>query len=166
MDIWSPSKRSVIMSRIRGGDTKPELIVRSLLHRSGVRFSLRRKDLPGKPDVVMAKYGAVVFVHGCFWHQHPGCKEASRPKTRPEFWKEKLQKNVARDLRNQRALRKLGWKVIVVWECQVLKNPFAVLRRILREIGRGDGEVNYSTFPDRREILRVAEQRVQWNLRS
>jgi len=114
----------------------------------------------------MAKYGAVVFVHGCFWHQHPGCKEASQPKTRPEFWKEKLQKNVARDLRNQRALRKLGWKVIVVWECQVLKNPFAVLRRILREVGRGDGEVNYSTLPDRREILQVAEQRVQWNLRS
>jgi len=154
------------MSRIRGGDTKPELIVRSLLHRSGVRFSLRRKNLPGKPDIVMAKYGAVVFVHGCFWHQHPGCKEASQPKTRPEFWKEKLQKNVARDLRNQRALRKLGWKVIVVWECQVLKNPFAVLRRILREVGRGDGEVNYSTLPDRREILQVAEQRVQWNLRS
>lgn len=166
MDIWTPDKRSEVMSHIRGKDTKPELIVRSLLHRSGVRYSLRRKDLPGKPDIVLPKCSTVVFVHGCFWHQHPGCKDASMPKTRTEFWQDKLGKNVARDRRNQRALRKLGWKVIVVWECQVLKNPLAVLSRILRMIGRDSKGVDYSALPERRALLRVAEEKLRWRLRE
>ena len=163
-DLWPAAKRSEVMSRIRSGGTKPELIVRSLLHRSGVRFSLRRKDLPGKPDIVLPKYGTVVFVHGCFWHRHPGCHEASMPKTRTGFWQEKLGKNVARDRRNQRQLRAQGWQVMVVWECQVLRDPFSVLRRILRAIGRDTGAVDYTALPERRALLRVAEEKLQWRL--
>jgi DNA mismatch endonuclease (patch repair protein) len=163
MDIWTPTKRSEVMSRISNRDTKPELIVRSLLHRSGVRFSLRRRDLPGKPDIVMPKYRAVVFVNGCFWHQHPNCSEASMPKTRTSFWRDKLCKNVARDRRNQIALRKQGWKVIVVWECQVLKDPLAVLRRILITIRPNSIATDYS-LPDRGRLFREAEQRLQRNL--
>jgi DNA mismatch endonuclease (patch repair protein) len=164
MDIWTKSKRSEVMSHIRSCDTKPELIVRSLLHRSGIRYSLRRKDLPGKPDIVMPKYGAVVFVHGCFWHQHPNCSEASMPKTRTSFWRDKLGKNVARDRRNQNALRKQGWKVIVVWECQIIKNPFAVLHRILRTI-RPNSSGTDSVLPDRGRLLQKAEARLQWNFK-
>ena len=166
MDVWSPAKRSEVMARIRSGDTKPELMVRSLLHRSGVRFSLRRKDLPGKPDIVLPKYGTVVFVHGCFWHRHPGCKVATIPKSRVAFWEDKFARNVARDRRNQRALRAQGWRVLVVWECRVMRDPFAVLLRILRAIGRDAGTVDYSALPERRTLLRVAEEKVHWRLRG
>ena len=166
MDICSPAKRSEVMSRIRGRDTKPELIVRSLLHRSGVRYSLQRKDLPGRPDIVMPRHGVAVFVHGCFWHRHRGCPVATMPKSRVAFWEEKFARNVARDRRTLRTLRALGWKVIVVWECQVLKNPFAVLRRILRTIRPEGVTVDYERLPDRRTLLRVAEERLQWNLRK
>jgi len=118
MDIWSPEKRSAVMARIRGRDTKPELIVRSLLHRAGVRFSLRRKDLPGKPDIVLPKYGAVVFVHGCFWHRHKGCKVATMPKSRQAFWQAKFAGNTARDARQEQALVDAGWRPVVIWECE------------------------------------------------
>ena len=106
------------MSRIKGGDTGPELVVRSILHRIGYRFSLHRKDLAGRPDIVLRKYQTVVFVHGCFWHRHKGCKDATMPKTRRAFWRKKLEGNVARDKVKQSALRALGWRVIVVWECE------------------------------------------------
>ena len=134
MDIWSKSKRSEVMSRIHGRNTKPELLVRSVLHRAGFRFSLRRKDLPGRPDIVLPKYRTVIFVNGCFWHQHRGCKEASRPKTRRKFWADKLDGNVCRDQRNYRALRKLGWRVIVVWECEVEKKPERVLAMTQKKV--------------------------------
>ena len=107
------------MSRIRGRDTQPEIRVRSILHGLGFRFSLRRKDLPGKPDVVLPARVAVVFVHGCFWHRHSGCRNATMPGTRREFWEEKFAGNVERDERNSAALKRLGWKVIVVWECEI-----------------------------------------------
>ena len=106
------------MSRIRGKDTTPELAVRSALHRLGYRFRLHRRDLPGRPDIVLPKYGTVIFVHGCFWHRHARCKYAYTPKSRVEFWHHKFQQNVERDRRVQRELRRLGWKVIVVWECE------------------------------------------------
>lgn len=107
------------MSRIRGRDTLPEKRVRSLLHRLGFRFSLRRKELPGKPDIVMPARRTVVLVHGCFWHQHAGCRNATMPTTRRSFWETKLRGNVARDARISQQLEALGWQVITVWECEL-----------------------------------------------
>lgn len=121
MDIVSPEVRSGMMSGIRGKDTAPELKVRSFLHANGFRFRLHRKDLPGKPDIVLPKYKACVFVHGCFWHRHKGCKLASEPKSREEFWNKKFSENVARDLRNIKALKKAGWRVAILWECGLRK---------------------------------------------
>lgn len=130
MDRLTPDRRSWNMSRIRGKDTAPERGVRSLLHRSGFRFSLRRTDLPGRPDIVLPRFRTVVFVHGCFWHRHRGCHDAVLPKTRPEFWTQKLTGNAVRDRRNARELKRLGWKVVVVWECELTDE--ATLQRRLR----------------------------------
>ena len=110
------------MSRIKGKDTKPEKIVRSILHRKGLRFRLNRKDLPGRPDIVLPKYKTVLLVHGCFWHRHPRCKYAYNPKSRVSFWQKKFSENIERDKSVKKELRKKGWKVIVVWECKT-KNP-------------------------------------------
>jgi DNA mismatch endonuclease (patch repair protein) len=121
MDRISPEHRSWNMSRIRYRDTTPERTVRSLLHGLGLRFSLHRRDLPGKPDVVLPARRTVVFVHGCFWQQHAGCKLAVIPGTRTEFWEEKLGRNVQRDAENERALQRLGWRVVTVWECELAK---------------------------------------------
>lgn len=107
------------MRRVRSTDTTPERKVRSLLHRLGFRFRLHRKDLPGKPDIVFPKYSAVVFVHGCFWHRHPGCPHATTPATRQDYWLPKFKRTMERDRRNQRELRRRGWNVIVVWECEL-----------------------------------------------
>ena len=106
------------MSRIRSGDTKPEIVVRSLLHRMGYRFRLHRRDLPGKPDIVLPKHRTVIFVHGCFWHRHRGCKRCTTPSTNQDYWLEKLKGNAERDRKNKRLLKKLGWKVAIVWECE------------------------------------------------
>jgi len=132
-DVLTPEQRRRCMAAIRGKDTKPEKIVRSLAHRMGYRFRLHRKDLPGRPDLVFPCRRKVIFVHGCFWHQHPGCRFASRPATRPEFWAKKLSGNRARDRRVQAELRRQGWKVLVVWECQTrnLLNLESRLRRFL-----------------------------------
>ncbi|MCA9033027.1 MAG: DNA mismatch endonuclease Vsr [Planctomycetaceae bacterium] len=118
-DRISPEHRSWNMSRIRNRDTKPELVVRSLLHRMGYRFRLHRRDLPGNPDIVLPKYQTVIFVHGCFWHRHQECKYAYTPKSRQAFWQLKLHKNVMRDAQVQQMLRQLGWQVVVIWECEV-----------------------------------------------
>ena len=110
------------MSRIRGKDTKPERIVRSLLHRMGYRFTVngpKNRKLPGRPDIVLPKYRTVVFVHGCYWHRHEGCRLAYNPKSRVEFWEKKFADNVARDERNEIRLKEAGWKVVVVWECEI-----------------------------------------------
>lgn len=117
-DRISREHRSWNMSRIRGTNTKPELIVRSLLHRMGYRFSLHRKDLPGKPDIILPKYRTVIFVHGCFWHRHNGCRFTTTPATRPEFWRNKFAQNVARDLRDSALLRAKRWRVFTIWECE------------------------------------------------
>ncbi len=118
MDQISPEHRSWNMSRIRGKDTKPELKVRSVLHRLGYRFRLHRKDLPGTPDIVLPRYQTVIMVHGCFWHRHTKCKYAYTPKSRKKFWANKFSETVARDKRNREALEKGGWTVGVIWECQ------------------------------------------------
>ncbi len=114
MDLLTKEKRSWNMSRIKGKDTKPEKTVRSILHKNGFRFRLNRKDLPGKPDIVLPKYKSVVLVHGCFWHRHPRCKFAYNPKSRVTFWQNKFNKTVERDKFVKKELRKMGWKVIVV----------------------------------------------------
>jgi DNA mismatch endonuclease, patch repair protein len=119
VDIISKEKRSWNMSRIKSKDTKPEKIVRSLLYRMGYRFRLHITDLPGKPDIVLPKYRTVMFVHGCFWHRHKGCKYAYNPKSRIDFWEKKFEGNIERDRKQQGALKKLGWEVIVIWECQI-----------------------------------------------
>jgi len=131
-DIMSSSARGRLMSRIRGKDTMPELRVRRYLHSRGLRFRLHVKDLPGKPDLVFPRYRTVLFVHGCFWHQHPGCRYAVMPATNAEFWKSKLEGNVLRDHRHAAALESLGWRVLVVWECEVSDSDR--LERLVRQI--------------------------------
>ncbi len=118
MDRLTKQHRSWNMSRIRGKDTKPEMRVRSLLHRMGFRFRLHRKDLPGKPDIVLPAYGTVIFVHGCFWHRHPGCRFAYQPKSRVDFWQTKFRRNVERHQEVTAELEELGWRVVVIWECE------------------------------------------------
>jgi DNA mismatch endonuclease (patch repair protein) len=119
VDYISKEHRSWNMSRIRSRDTKPELIVRSMLHKKGYRFRLHQKNLPGKPDIVLSKYKTCIFVHGCFWHQHRGCIEASKPKTNSAYWRTKLKRNRRRDRRNCKKLVSLGWQVIIIWECEI-----------------------------------------------
>lgn len=119
MDTMTPEQRHRVMVANKSKDTKPEILVRKLLHGLGYRFRLCRKDLPGKPDIVLPKYRTVIFVHGCFWHQHAGCKAASRPSTNVEFWEKKFARNRERDARVEAELAALGWRVIVIWECEV-----------------------------------------------
>lgn len=122
-DVFEPAVRSYVMSRIKGKNTKPEMVVRSFLHRRGYRFNLHGKFrgtlLPGRPDIVLPKYRMVVFVHGCFWHAHKGCRYFTIPETRSEWWKEKLLGNRARDMRHRDELEKIGWKVHVIWTCDM-----------------------------------------------
>jgi DNA mismatch endonuclease (patch repair protein) len=117
-DKLSVTRRSWNMSRIKSRDTNPELAVRRSLHRLGYRYRLHRNDLPGKPDLVLPKHRIVIFVHGCFWHQHSGCIDCSKPKTNAKYWGPKLSANLQRDRKNRRLLRRLGWTPIVIWECQ------------------------------------------------
>ena len=131
VDRISPEHRSWNMSRINGKDTKPELIVRSHLHKMGFRFRLHRKDLPGKPDIVLPKYRTVIFVHGCFWHRHKNCKYSYNPKSREKFWQDKFQGNVDRDKCNRKELSCCDWKVVVFWECQVADH--AKLQHLIRK---------------------------------
>lgn len=116
-DIVSSQKRSQMMSGIKGRNTQPELLVRSWLHQQGFRFRLHRKDLPGTPDVVLPKYRVAIFVHGCFWHRHKGCRYATSPATRPEFWAKKFAANVDRDIKQRTTLMAAGWRVLTIWEC-------------------------------------------------
>jgi DNA mismatch endonuclease (patch repair protein) len=120
MDTIKAEERSALMSRIRSKNTKPELVVRSLLHRLGYRFRLHRRDLPGSPDIVLPRHKKIVLVQGCFWHGH-NCRLASKPKSNVGYWSEKILKNKARDERNIRALQVAGWNVIELWECEVRK---------------------------------------------
>jgi len=133
-DVLTPEQRTRCMSAIKGKNTKPELVVRSTAHRLGYRFRLHSRDLPGKPDLVFPARKKVVFVHGCFWHQHPHCRYATRPATRKEFWAEKLDGNRQRDIRVQTELRQIGWDVLVIWECQT-RDPSTLASRLIRLLG-------------------------------
>lgn len=123
------SVRSRNMAAIRGKDTAPELAVRRILHAMGLRFRLHRRDLPGRPDIVLPKHRTVVFVHGCFWHRHEDCRYTTTPKTRQEFWQSKFAANIERDRRNRTDLLQLGWRVIVIWECE-LRQPSDLKERL------------------------------------
>ena len=120
MDNVSKEKRSEIMSKIRSKNTTPEIKVRKLLHSMGYRFRLHRKDLPGKPDIVLPKYKTVIFVHGCFWHGHEGCRYAVIPKSNTHYWKNKINNNISRDNNNLILLSELKWKVLIIWECELI----------------------------------------------
>ncbi|MFC3050571.1 very short patch repair endonuclease [Kordiimonas pumila] len=137
VDVLTTEQRSNNMSRIRGKNTKPEMVLRSLLHRSGYRFRLHDKSLPGKPDLVLKKFKSVVFVNGCFWHRHEGCKKAAAPKTRIDFWEKKFARTIERDKEQTTALIEFGWKVITVWECELKERPEYVLRNIANNLSGG-----------------------------
>ena len=129
MDRFDARQRSRIMSTVRSKNTLPELLVRSITHKLGFRYSLHRKDLPGSPDLVFSSRRKVIFVHGCFWHQHAGCPRSKAPATRQDYWLPKLEANRARDRRNTRHLQRLGWGVLIVWECE-LKDLDRLRKRI------------------------------------
>lgn len=134
LDPFSPEERAEVMRAVRSQNTTPELSVRSLLHQLGFRFRVHRSDLPGRPDIILPRYRTVIFVHGCFWHRHPGCVRASTPATRQDYWLPKFARTVARDQCNQLSLRDLGWNVVVVWECEVRslsEKPETITRQII-----------------------------------
>jgi DNA mismatch endonuclease (patch repair protein) len=136
MDTLTPEQRSERMSRVRGANTKPEMLVRRLVHGLGYRYRLHGKGLPGRPDLVFPSKRKAMFVHGCFWHRHPNprCALARLPKSRLDFWLAKLEGNRARDERNQAKVRKLGWKAIVIWECQA-NTRWRLINRVQRFLG-------------------------------
>jgi DNA mismatch endonuclease (patch repair protein) len=156
MDTFSSEKRSEIMRRVKSSDTTPEKRVRSLLHKLGFRFRLHRKDLPGKPDIVLPKSHTVIFVHGCFWHRHQGCPNATTPATRQEYWLPKFARTVERDKKNQEELRQKGWNVAVVWECET-KNASKLASDLIRII---DHKVESSEWPpESASVAMAAEKR-------
>lgn len=128
MDIWDKKKRSKVMARVKSKDTEPELLVRRYLYSRGYRYRKNVKGLPGTPDIVLRKYGVVIFIHGCFWHGH---KDSHKPKSNCEFWDKKIESNKARDLKNKKELIKMGWKVMTIWECQLKPT---VRKQTLQEI--------------------------------
>lgn len=133
-DVFSAAKRSWVMSRVRGKDTTPERVVRSALHKAGYRFRLYRPDLPGKPDIVLPGHRTVIFVNGCFWHQHTGCRKATIPENNREFWRRKLTRTIERDRKNLRKLRRLGWRVITLWECHIKASIDNSMNRVVRSL--------------------------------
>ena len=160
-DKISKLHRSWVMSRVRGKNTRPERAARSLLHFLGYRFTVngpRNKKLPGKPDIVLPKFKTAIFVHGCFWHRHQHCKRATTPKSNLDYWLPKFERNIRRDQENQNALEKAGWKVIVVWECE-LEDPDAIAARFVRELPRA---APYALPDEMEDQSLVAETRIQY----
>jgi DNA mismatch endonuclease (patch repair protein) len=133
-DIITIEQRSWLMSQIKEKNTKPEIAIRKLLHSKGFRFRIHDKRLAGKPDLLLPKYKTVIFIHGCFWHQHPGCSVSHMPKSNIEYWASKLGKNIIRDKKNKKELKKAGWKVIVIWECDIKKHPIKTLNKLVSSI--------------------------------
>ena len=136
VDVVTPEKRSAMMSGIRSKNTKPEIAVRKRVFAEGFRYRLHARNLPGKPDLVLARYNVAVFIHGCFWHGHE-CKNGRLPKTNRDFWKKKITKNIENDLRATKALRSSGWKVVTIWECQLEKGT-AKLLTLLKNLRKPD----------------------------
>lgn len=138
VDVMSAEKRSALMSRIKGKNTAPEVFVRKYLWRAGLRYRLHTRGLPGKPDLVLKRWGAVVFIHGCFWHRHEGCPLFRLPKTRADFWDQKLRGNQTRDLKAIAALSADGWRVCVVWECALRSDPESTCQKLIDWIRSGE----------------------------
>jgi len=158
VDHLTKNHRSWNMSRIRSHHTKPEVIVRSLLHRSGYRFKINDSKLPGCPDIILPKYKTVIFVHGCFWHRHKNCPKATTPSTNKEYWTKKFRNNVSRDNEVKTELEKLKWRIIIIWECEVTNDPLSVLNEIVCILEK-DVPKGYSIELDRNKILKLAEER-------
>lgn len=142
----SQETRSRMMAGIRGRDTKPEVLIRSFLHGKGFRFRLCRRDLPGRPDIVLPRWRAVVFAHGCFWHGHEGCQYFRLPKTRAEFWDAKIAENTARDAAAVQALAGLGWRVAVVWECALREDAAGALNLLANFIRSADKSIEIASL--------------------
>lgn len=139
-DIYDRNKRSQIMSKISGKETKPEILIRKFLFSKGFRYRKNVQKIPGQPDVVLSKYKTVIFIHGCFWHGHKNCKAAKLPETRKEFWEEKIKSNIVRDKSNTNELKQLGWHVIIIWQCDISNkekqtNRLELLRNQITENG-------------------------------
>ena len=135
VDIVTKATRSRIMASVKGSETQPEVLVRKFLFSKGFRYRKNLRALPGKPDIVLAKYKTVILIHGCFWHGHKNCKDATLPKSRIEYWKPKIEGNVKRDCSKKLELKKLGWKVIEIWTCQLHKKKLeGTLQRLIRRI--------------------------------
>ncbi len=147
MDVHDRRTRSYNMSRIKGKDTKPEEIVRKYLFSQGFRYRKNDPRLPGKPDIVLPKYHTVIFVNGCFWHHHEGCKYFKWPTNNAEFWKEKINKNVERDNENQKRLMGFGWYIIIIWECELKQHHESVLQGLVDEIKKNTDIKNVLTHP-------------------
>jgi DNA mismatch endonuclease (patch repair protein) len=128
MDKFTSEKRSHIMAQVKGRDTKPEKLIRSIVHQLGFRFRLYRKDLPGKPDIVLPRHKKIIFVHGCFWHGHKDCSRSKRPTSNQEFWDRKIDGNIIRDRKNKKALKPLGWRAMVIWQCETRNVPKLIKR--------------------------------------
>jgi DNA mismatch endonuclease (patch repair protein) len=133
-DIYTSAQRSEVMAKVRGRDTAIERLLRSALHRFGLRFRLNVSTLPGRPDIVFPRYRTVVFVHGCFWHRHKGCKRASVPQSNQPFWEARFSANLKRDQLVAETLQKTGWQVLVVWECEIARNLLESARQIRKRI--------------------------------
>jgi DNA mismatch endonuclease (patch repair protein) len=153
------------MSRVRSKHTKPELIIRSLLHRAGFRFSIRSK-LPGSPDIVLPKYKTAIFVHGCFWHRHEHCAKARMPSSNQDYWRKKFAANTARDQAVRQVLEQRQWRVLILWECEIMRDPAAVCAETIREL-IGDEHKQYAP-PEltRTEILQLAEKKRRYYEKS
>jgi len=169
-DTLSKKQRSVTMSKVRSADTKPEWILRCGLHRLGFRYRLGSKHLPGRPDLAFSRYRAVVFVHGCYWHRHSACKDASTPKSNVAFWTEKFARNKERDRRTERQLAELGWRVIVVWECELVNHTLETIEKVARWLHQGTAAADQFRYDqlavDRGELLAVAEAKVRYRIAS
>lgn len=161
-DTISKSKRSWVMSRIGSKNTAPEKRVRSMLHAMGYRFRLHRKELPGKPDITLAKHKTVIFVHGCFWHRHENCSKNRLPKSNVDFWRNKFEKNVERDERVVRDLRALGWRVEIIWECETVDEA-ALESRLKSIFEKRGGKIIYEKQDDTTPLLpMVAENALEY----
>lgn len=163
-DILTKKQRSKLMSKVRSRDTKPEWILRCGLHRFGFRYRLKNSHLPGSPDLVFPKFHAVVFVHGCYWHRHPGCKDASTPKSNVDFWEKKFTENVERDRRIILQLENLGWRILVVWECELTKKAVETILRVAYWLSQGN--VCYDGDVTQHELLSVAEKKIRYRISS
>lgn len=168
VDILSWEQRSILMSKVRSSDTKPEWILRCALHRLGFRYKLKNRHLAGNPDLVFPKYRTVVFVHGCFWHRHPGCKDASMPKSNHSFWANKFSENVRRDARAVEALSQDGWKVLVVWECELMNSTIETVEKVACAIRNNSDSLSRPRYRrvdlERKELLTAAEEKVRYRI--